>query len=88
MEVTIDCAGIKTRPQFHAAFAAALAFPHWYGNNLDALHDCLTTIQEETRLHLSGWNALETALGPYSGNARRAILHAAEQNPHLSVSFD
>ena len=48
-KITIDCSGL-TRPQLHEAFARAFSFPQWYGNNLDALYDCLTDIQESTHL--------------------------------------
>ena len=43
--ITIDCRGFVPRSDLHKAFADALAFPDHYGNNLDALHDCLTDIK-------------------------------------------
>ncbi len=87
MEVTLDLSGITTREAFHVAFAQALSFPEWYGNNLDALHDCLTAIGTETTLRLVGWDALEQNLGPYAKGAKKAILHAAQENPRLFVVF-
>ncbi len=87
MEVTIDLSQVTTKEAFHAAFAWPLSFPAWYGNNLDALHDCLTVISTETQLRLAGWEALEAALGAYAKGAKRAILHAAQGNPRLSVVF-
>lgn len=87
-EITIDCRGFVPRSDLHRAFAEALAFPEWYGNNLDALHDCLTDIREETRLRLLNWDAAEEALGRYALGAKRAILDAACDNPRLHVLFD
>ena len=43
-EITLDCRGFCPRSALHRAFAEALSFPDHYGNNLDALHDCLTDI--------------------------------------------
>ena len=87
-DITIDCRGIVPRSDLHKAFADALAFPNYYGNNLDALHDCLTEIHEPTRLRLQNWDAAEEALGPYGRATKRAILEAAIANPLLAVLFD
>ena len=87
-EITIDCRGFVPRSDLHRAFAHALAFPDHYGNTLDALHDCLTDISEETRIRLANWNAAEESLGNYARSAKRAILDAAIENKNLAVIFD
>ena len=87
-EITIDCRGFVSRSDLHRAFADALSFPEHYGNNLDALHDCLTEIMEPTRLRLQNWNTAEENLGSYARGAKRAILDAAVANPLLAVIFD
>lgn len=87
-DITIDCHLFSCRQDVHQAFAEALSFPDHYGNNLDALHDCLTDISEPTRLHLLHWDAAEEALGSYARSTKRAILEAAIQNTSLAVTFD
>lgn len=87
-DITIDCRGLVPRSDLHRAFADALAFPDHYGNNLDALHDCLTEIAEETRIRLLHWAAAEESLGSYAQAAKRAILDAAIENENLAVIFD
>lgn len=87
-EITIDCRGFVPRSDLHKAFADALSFPDYYGNNLDALHDCLTAISEETRIHLLNWDAAEASLGNYARGAKRAILDAAIANTNLAILFD
>lgn len=87
-DITIDCRGFVPRSDLHKAFADALAFPDHYGSNLDALHDCLTDISEDTRICLAGWDAAEKALGSYARSAKRAILDAATENKNLAVIFD
>ena len=87
-DITIDCKGFVPRSDLHKAFADALAFPDHYGNNLDALHDCLTEISEKTRLHLVNWADAEAQLGAYARSTKRAILEAAIENTNLAVLFD
>ena len=86
-EITIDCRGFVPRSDLHDAFAKALSFPDWYGNNLDALHDQLTSISEQTHICLLHWQDAEESLGRYALGARRAISDAAEENPNLTVEF-
>ena len=87
-DITIDCSRIASPADLHRLFAEALAFPAHYGNNLDALHDCLTDIFEDTRICLAGWNAAEDTLGSFARSAKRAILAASFQNKNLAVIFD
>lgn len=87
-DITIDCRGFVPRSDLHKAFADALSFPDHYGNNLDALHDCLTDISEPVRIRLLNWDAAEKSLGNYARSTKRAILDAAVHNPNLAVIFE
>ena len=87
-DITIDCQGFVPRSDLHKAFAEALSFPDHYGNNLDALHDCLTEIAEPTRIRLLNWAVAEEQLGNYARATKRAILEAAIENTTLAVLFD
>jgi ribonuclease inhibitor len=55
MEYIIDCAAIHSKEELHRILAETLRFPAHYGNNLDALYDCLTSRSEETHLILKNW---------------------------------
>ena len=72
----------------HELLAEKFGFPPYYGRNLDALHDCLTDISEDTRIHLINWADAEEKLGNYARSAKRAILEAAIENKNLAVLFD
>lgn len=80
-QINVDCAGMENSRQLHRALAEALAFPEWYRYNLDALHDCLTDLAEETCLTLTGFSALPG----FSRGFRRAMEDAQEENPNLTV---
>ena len=87
-EITINCCAFLSRSDLHRVIADALAFPNHYGSNLDALHDCLTEIAEETIISLANWKDAEEKLGTYAHSARRTILDAANENTNLAIIFD
>jgi len=44
--VSIDASAIDGTYSFHEAFASALGFPSWYGRNMDAWIDCMSSLDE------------------------------------------
>lgn len=72
----------------HRFFAEELNFPEWYGNNLDALHDCLTDIRDEdVVIEITEKEALSKALGVRYRRFIKALTHAAEENDHLTLEL-
>ena len=82
-EKMIDCARIHSREDLHAVFREALTFPEWYGNNLDALYDCLTECSGKVRL--LDWEIAEARLGDYGKKAKKVIAAAALRNTDLDL---
>ena len=87
-EITLDCRGFIPRSELHRILAEALSFPDHYGNNLDALHDCLTSLPEETRLILQNWETAEVGLGRYALGLKRVLEDSQEENPLLKIHFE
>ena len=87
-EIIIDGSAIFTSPDLHKALADALSFPDNYGNNLDALYDCLMEIHRDTHLQLRNWHHIEFHLKDYSGKAVYVFHVACQENPHLRVSLE
>ncbi len=82
-QITIDCANIQSPQALHGALREALSFPAWYGNNLDALHDCLTGMQEATELTLENF----MGLGSFAAGFLRVFTDATQENPRLQITI-
>ncbi|MBQ2895809.1 MAG: barstar family protein [Oscillospiraceae bacterium] len=80
MEYIFDAQNVRTCGAFHARLKELLAFPDWYGGNLDALYDCLTDLPRGTRLVIRNFAAMEACLGPrYTAKLRRVFNDAAAE---------
>ena len=80
-EITINCAEIGTMAEMHAILARELNFPDWYGRNLDALHDCLTAICEQTQITFLHFPAL-----PFpSAGLLRVLRDSENENKNLEI---
>ena len=82
-EITIDCTQATDVKSMHRLLAQALSFPAWYGNNYDALYDCLTDIRDDTTvtlLHFAQTNSFNEIF--------RIVFEDSEaENPHLFVTI-
>ena len=84
-QVTIDCTRMTNPDEVHDLFSQALDFPDWYGRNLDALYDMLSSCDE---LELTLDNAW--AIGKmfrYGDNLKLALDDAAKDNPFFTVVY-
>lgn len=84
MVCNIDCSGITRPRQLHRLLAQSLNFPIWYGHNLDALYDCLTELEEETRLVISHWDSQ----APWAEGFETVFRAAQQLCPELTVEFE
>lgn len=82
----IDGTKIASLPHLHAVLARELAFPDWYGRNLDALYDCLTSLKGEAELVICHPEALGEALGRRAQALFDTLDEAAEANPGLKLA--
>lgn len=82
-EIIIDCSTILTKEDLHRMFREALSFPDWYGNNLDAIYDCLTDCTGKVRI--LNWEIAEGNLGNYGTKVKKVIAAAALHNTALDL---
>ena len=88
MRFVLDGGSVGNCETLHRVLAAGLQFSDWYGGNLDALHDCLTEINQPTELVIRSSDTLETALGSYAAAFRRVLADSAAQNDALTVTWE
>lgn len=65
----------------HDALAEAFGFPEYYGRNLDALHDCLCEIGEDTAIVMTDMDEENPQARPFLD----VLADSAAENPHLSL---
>ena len=66
MNVTLDFKNINSKSSLHQYLKEQLLLPEYYGNNLDALHDCLTERREPVSVHICHFDSLKKCLGEYA----------------------
>ena len=79
----IDCDKMTDRASAHAHIAEVLGFPEYYGNNLDALFDCLTDMRacDIKIINAGGLNKLEE----YGGALMAVFNEAASSNDRIRI---
>ena len=78
---------MTTRELAHAHLKERLRLPSWYGNNLDALNDCLGEIGEPTQIIVRFAPILEASLGEYGCKLIKVLEQAARENKNLRVTL-
>lgn len=79
IELNLD--DFETRTDFHRFVKEKFAFPDYYGNNLDALYECLTDITENTCVGIT------YSKDGYQKSVCKVFARAEEDNEHLCVFF-
>ncbi|MGN1147982.1 MAG: barstar family protein [Lachnospiraceae bacterium] len=85
MEYTLDCREMTGRKEAHDYIAEQLSFPAYYGQNLDALYDCLTDMPV-SHITLTNIESLQD-MGWYGTAILGAFEDAMADNPRLTVDF-
>lgn len=78
---------IRSKEELHSRLKGALMLPEYYGNNLDALADCLTDIREDIQITVSGYASLEAYMNEYAEAFRETLENVCEEDPHIRVTY-
>ena len=79
MKVRLNGTLMIDKTAAHDHIQKQLSFPAYYGRNLDALYDLLTTLPEMTEIELAEKDAILEKLGAY-GAALLVTLQQAEED--------
>lgn len=86
VEINLNGKFMTDKEQTHRYLKQEFNFPAYYGNNLDALWDCLTDIMEETTIILKNEQSLKDNLGQY-GEQIISIFQELEEE-YLNFKFE
>jgi len=87
-KVTLDLTNIHTPAAAQVYIEYAMAFPPYYGRNLDALYDMLTQIGEPTLLMIRRPARLPQQMAAYFPRLSLVLHDAQEENDNLQVTVD
>ena len=88
MRAVIDGGSLDSREALHRALKEQLSLPDWYGNNLDALHDCLTSLHEPVELEIKNAGKLRESLGGYVSALCHVLCDSEKENGNLTVLWE
>ncbi|MEE5992662.1 MAG: barstar family protein [Oscillospiraceae bacterium] len=77
----LDGSQMQDLPSAHRYLKEMLNFPEYYGNNLDALFDCLTEFSDETLIWIENENQMHPKL-------EKVFLDAMDENSSLMVILE
>ncbi len=80
IRVFLDGACMTSRESAHAYLKRRFSFPDYYGANLDAIWDILSTFSEPMTIELQNRSAMVEALGAYGESLCQLFEEVAEQN--------
>ena len=75
----LDGKDMTSRDEAYRVIAAEMAFPEYFGNNLDALYDCLSARSTDNAVLFVNTAILEENLGEYAGKILDCFRDAAAE---------
>ena len=88
MKVVIDGLYITGKEKLHEYLQEILEFPEYYGKNLDALYDLLSTDDRELEFVIRHEEDLMVHLGEYCVWFEDTLYDVSEERENLSVEFE
>ena len=86
MEFVIDGKNMLDRRSAHEEIARALRFPDYYGHNLDALFDLISTF--EGKVVIKNVSSALNAMGAYALSILKTFMDAQETNRFFTITFE
>lgn len=87
MHVQLDGSLMTDRSAAHDHLQERLSLPEYYGRNLDALFDLLTSLPEATEIDLLEKDTMLKQLGAYGAALLVTLQQAEEAAPNLTLNI-
>lgn len=84
--IILNGRNMTTRAAAHDELSAALQLPAYYGRNLDALWDCISTMDAEVRLVHT--QTMLDELGSYGSELLHTLQETSESHPNFRFSAE
>ena len=85
--VTLSGNQMTSKETMHPYLSKKLQLPSYYGNNLDALFDCLCEIATPLHITVTYTERLLLQTGSYGEAFLRVLQNASEENEMLQLSL-
>lgn len=87
IQVTLDGKEMINRTRAHLYIGHKLNMPDYYGKNLDALWDVLSTCDKTTKINLINKENLLDYLGDYGNSIIKVFKDAEKENNNIDIKI-
>lgn len=88
MKISVDARRFTSKKELHSAMREALGQENYWGDNLDALYDCLTCRFEPTELTIKHWSSAMLRLPDYANALWHMLDDASDMNQMLKITIE
>lgn len=86
-KIWLEADKLKSKESLYPYMKEIFDFPEYFGNNLDALNDCLSEVNEHTDILLTRQCVTEICENEYAFKVLIVLGEACNNNPYLHILF-
>ena len=89
--VVLDLTGCNDLGDLHQRIRKTFGFPGYYGENWDAMWDCLTDVflweSDRRAIHIKGYNTMSNELQNYCQTMKEILFRLQQRSPGVIISY-
>ena len=82
---SIDASLFTSKEEVHNVLKKIFEGSEYYGSNLDALHDVLTSVCRDVKISVRGLDAARPFIGDYADGIKKVFEDSAAENGHIKL---